>query len=92
MKKIHVKNILKEMAKIYVGLKHQNRFKNQPVFLIGFDKRDEDDQVLDGNELYIRSNINQNSTESEVDNFDVRCLLEQQNHNQETKDIGWRFD
>ena len=62
------------------------------MFSARFDKRAEDDQVLDEIEMYISLNIIQNSTESDIDIIDVRSELEKQIQNQEKKDSGWRVD
>ena len=57
-----------------------------------FDKQDEDDEVLEGNELYISLNNNVKLTEAGIDKIDIRSQLKQQIKNQQTKVNGWRFD
>ena len=61
------------------------------MFSPRFDKQDEDDQVLDETELRIKLNLNQISTQTDIDNIDVRSQSEQQIPNQETKDSGWKL-
>ena len=56
------------------------------------DKQDEDNQVLDETELFLNLNINHNSTETNIDNIDVKSPLEHQMQQQKVKDSGWRFD
>ena len=57
----------------------------------GFDKQDEEDQVLDEVELGISVNINHNLTESDIITIDMRSKVELQIQNREMKDSGWRF-
>ena len=80
------------MSIIYARLSNQHQFKYQTVFSARFDKRDEDDQVLDKTELFINLNINHSLTETDIDNIDVKCPLEQQIQQQAMEDSGWRFD
>ena len=55
-KKLHIKNMLKEMSYIFARLMFQYKFNYQTVFSARFDKQDEDDKVLDEVELYINLN------------------------------------
>ena len=64
------------MAAIYAGLINQYRLEYQKVFLARFDKQDEDNQVANEIELYINLNNNQNLTESDIDNIDVKSSVE----------------
>ena len=48
--------------------------------------------MLNEIEFYINLNINQNITESNIGNIDIKSPLEHETQNQETKDSGWRFD
>ena len=92
IEKNYVIKIVKQMANIYARLSNQIKFKYQTVFSARFDKQDEDDQVLDEIELYINLKYHKNSTQSDIDNNDVRSQLKKkQIENQETKDSGWRF-
>ena len=84
--------ILREMAIIYARLINQYKFRYQTVFSARFDKQDEDNQILDGTELFISLNINQNLTSSDLDNINITIPLERQIQQQEMKDSGWRFD
>ena len=81
--------ILKEMATIYARLKNQYKFKHQTLFSASFDKNDE---VLYETQFFITLKINQNLTESDVDNIDKKSSVEHHIHQQELKDSGWRFD
>ena len=80
------------MATIYARFLNQNKFKNQTVISLRFDKRRGENQVLDETELIINLEINHNLTETDIDIFDIKSLLEHQIQIQETKDSGWRFD
>ena len=62
------------------------------MFSARFDKQNEDNQVLDETELFINLNINHNSTESDLNNIDIKSPLEHKNQQQEMKGSGWRFD
>ena len=87
-----INNIMREMSIIYAGLINQYKFRYQTVFSARFDKQDEDDQLLDETELFINININQNLTQSDIDNINITFPLERQIQQQEMKDSGWRFD
>ena len=67
-------------------------FNNQTFFSARLDKQDEDNQVLDETELFIKLNFNHNLTEIDIDNIDNKSPLEQQFQNQEIKPCGWNFD
>ena len=84
--------IMKELSVIYARLINQYKFKYQTVFLAGFDKQDEDNQVLDETESFINLNINHNLTRSDLDKIDIKSPLEHQIQQQDIKDSGWRFD
>ena len=88
----YINKIMKELSGIYARLMNQYRFKYQTVFSAGFDKQDEDNQVLNETELFINLNINHNLTETDINNIDVKSPLEHQIQQQELKDSGWRFD
>ena len=62
------------------------------MFSARFDKQGEDEQVSDETETYNISKISQNSTEYDIDSFDIRSQLERQLQNPEIKDSGWIFD
>ena len=83
---------MKELAVIYARLINQYKFRYQTVFSARFDKQDEENQLLDETELFINLNINQNLTQTDVNNIDVVSPLEHQKQQQEMKDSGWRFD
>ena len=71
---------------------NQYKFKYQTVFSATFSKQDEDNQVLDETELFIKLGINHNLTESDLDRIDFKSPLDHQIQQQEMKDSGWRFD
>ena len=91
--KVHVNNIVKEMAKLYATLVNEYKFEYQTVFSAGIVKQNENDQYLDEIDFYNNLNNNQNLTQSDFDNIDIRSQLERriQNQNQDTIDSGWRF-
>ena len=84
----YINKIMKELAVIYARLKNQYIFRYQTVFSAGFDKQDEDNQLLDENELFINLNINQNLNQTDINNIDVVSPLEHQKQQQEMKDSG----
>ena len=87
-----INKIMREMAIIYSRLINQYKFRYQTVFSARFDKQNEDGQLLDETELFINLNINQNLTQSDIDNINITFPLEHQIQQQEMKDSGWRFD
>ena len=89
---LFVNKITREMSIIYARLINQYKFRYQVVFLSRFDKQDEDGQIFDETELFINLNINQNLTQSDLDNINITFPLERQIQQQEMKDSGWRFD
>ena len=88
----YVNKILKELSVIYARLINQYKFKYHIIFSASFYKIDEEDQRSDEIELIINLNINNNLTESDIDNTDVKSQLEHQIQSQETKESGWIFD
>ena len=87
-----INKIMREMSIIYARLINQYKFRYQTVFSVRFEKQDKDGQLLDETELFINLNINQNLTQSDIDNFNITFPLERQIQQQEMKDSGWRFD
>ena len=87
----YIKKFIKEFSVNYARLKNQYKFKYQTVFSARFDKQGEDNQVLAEADLFINLNINHNSTETDLDNIDIRAPLEHQVQQQEMKDSDWRF-
>ena len=83
---------MREMSIIYARLINRHKFRYQTVFSARFDKQDEDNQLLDETELFINLNINQNSTQGDLDNINITFPLKCQIQQQEMKDSGWRFD
>ena len=62
------------------------------MFSVKLDKKDEENQVLDGTELYINLNSTQNLKETDLDKINARFALEKQIQKQEMKNSGLRFD
>ena len=76
------------MATIYAKLKNQYKFKYHIKFSASFYKNIEEDQRSDEIELFINLKINNNLTESDIDNIDIKSQLEHQFQIQETKESG----
>ena len=87
-----INKIMRERSIIYARLKNQYTFRYQVVFLSRFDEQDEDGRIFDETELFINLSINQNLTQSDLDNINITFPLERQIQQQEMKDSGWRFD
>ena len=83
---------MREMANIYARVLYQYKFRYQTVFSARFHKQDEDNQLLDETELFLNLKINQNLTQSDLDNINITFPLERKIQQQEMKDSGWRFD
>ena len=81
--------MIKELSIIYARLRNQNTIKYQTIFSARIDKQGEDNQVLDGTELFIDLNLNHNSTETDIANFDIKSPLKHQIQQRELKDSGW---
>ena len=88
----YINKIVKELSFIYARLINQNIFKYHTLFSASFYKINEEDQRNNEIELYINLKINNNLTESDIDNIDIRSQLEHQIQVQETKNSGWIFD
>ena len=88
----YINKIVKELSVIYARLINQYKFKYHTLFSASFYKIIEEDQRDNHIELYINLKINNNLTESDIDNIDVRSQLEHQIQMQELKDSGWIFD
>ena len=80
------------MATIYARLENQYKFRYQLLFSASFYKTNEEDQRSDKIELFVNLNINNNLTESDVDNIDIKSQFEHQLQNKKTKESGWIFD
>ena len=90
--KRYINKILKDMATIYARLINQYKFKYHILFSASFYKINEEDQRSDEIELFINLKINNNLTETDINNIDVKSQLEHQIQSQETKESGWIFD
>ena len=88
----YINKIVKELSVIYARLINQYKFKYHTLFSASFYKINEEDQRDNHIELYINLKINNNLTESDIDNIDIRSQLEDQIQMQELKESGWIFD
>ena len=88
----YVNKILKEMATIYARLINQYKYKYHILFSASFYKINEEDQRSNETELFINLSINNNLTETDIDNIDVKSQLDHQIEIQRTKESGWIFD
>ena len=88
----YINKIVKELSVIYARLINQNKFKYHTLFSASFYKINEEDHRYNHIELYMNLTNNNNLTESDIDNIDVRSQLEHQIQMQELKDSGWIFD
>ena len=88
----YINKIVKELSVIYARLLNQYKFKYHTLFSASFYKINEEDQRNNEIELYMNLKINNNLTESDIDNTDIRSQLEYQIQIQETKESGWIFD
>ena len=88
----YINKIIKELAVIYARLINQYIFRYQTVFSARFNKQDEDNLLLDETEIFINLKINQNLTQTDINNIDVVSPLEHQKQQQKMKDSGWRLD
>ena len=80
------------MATNYARIRNQNKLKYRIIFSGSFHKINEEDQRSDEIGLFVSLNINNNLTESDIDNNDVKSRLEHQIQTQEPKESGWIFD
>ena len=88
----YINKILKELATIYARLINQYKFKYHILFSACFYKINEEDQRSDEIELFINLSINNNLTETDINNINVKSQLEHQTQIQETNESGWIFD
>ena len=88
----YINKVVKELSVIYSRLLNQYKFKYHALFSASFYKINEEDQRYNHIDLYMNLKINNNLTESDIDNIDVRSQLEHQIQMQELKDSGWIFD
>ena len=88
----YINKIIKELSVIYARLINQYKFKHHTLFSASFYKINKEDQRNNEIEVYMNLKFNNNLTESDIDNIDVRSQLEQQIQVQETKESGWIFD
>ena len=74
----YINKIVKELSVIYARLINQYKFKYHTLFSASFYKINEEDQRCNEIELYLNLKINHNSTESNIDNNEIRSHLEHQ--------------
>ena len=79
----YINKNVNELSIIYARLVNQYKFSYQTVFSARFDKKNEDNQLLDETELFINLNINHNLTQTDIDNINVISPLEYQIQQQE---------
>ena len=72
----YINKILKEMATVYARLMNQYMFENHITFSASFYKINEEDQRSDETDIFINLNINQNSTENDINDIDVNSQSE----------------
>ena len=84
----YINKIVKELSVIYARLINQYKFIYHTLFSASFYKINEEKQRNNEIELYINLKIDNNLTESDIDNIDVRSQLEHQIQIQETKESG----
>ena len=84
----YINKILKELATIFAKLINQYKFINHTLFSACFCKINEEDQGSDEFEIFNHLNINNNLTETDLNNIDVKSQLEHQIQIQETKESG----
>ena len=68
----YINKIVKKLSFIYARLINQYKFKYHTLFSASFYKINEEDQRYNHIELYMNLKINNNLTESDIDNIDVR--------------------
>ena len=88
----YINKIVKELSVFYARLINQFKFLYHTLFSASFYKINEEGRRNNEIELYINLKINNNLTESDIDNIDIRSQLEHQIQIQETKESGWIFD
>ena len=88
----YINKIIKEMSVIYARLMNQYKFKYHTLFSASFYKIIEEDWRNNEIEIYKKLKINNNLTESDIGNIDVRFQIEHQIQIQETKEPRWIFD
>ena len=87
----YVKKITREMPVVYPRLINQFEIQNQTLFSEIFDKQDENEFMVEGNEVVITLGNIRYFTEYDIDKINVRFQLEHQNLKQEMKVSGWKF-
>ena len=84
----YINKIMKELFVVYATIINQYKIKYHTLFSASLYKNKEEDQRYKEIELYVNLNINQNLTESDIDNIDVRSHLDHQILVQENRESG----
>ena len=74
----YINGIPIKLATIQARLINQSKFENQILFSASFHKTNEEDQTSDEFEFFNNLNLNNNLTESDIDNIDIKSQLEHQ--------------
>ena len=80
--------IPREIASMYARLINQYIFKYHTILSARYDKHYEEGEMMDEIELYMNLNIKYNSTESDIEYFNVRFQLREKNQRQEFKKVN----
>ena len=88
----YINKIVKELSVIYARLIKQYKFKYHTLFSASFYKINEEDQRDNHIDLYMHLKNNNDLTESDIVNIDIRSQLEHQIQMQELKESGCIFD
>ena len=84
--------ILKEMAPIYARLKNQFKFKYHILVSASFYKINEENQRSDETEIITNLINDHKLTQPDINNIEVKSLLEHLIQSHEMKERGWIFD
>ena len=87
----YINKIVKELSVTDARLINQYKFKYHTFFSASFYKTKKEDERNNEIELYMNLKINNNLTESDIDNIDVKSQSEHQIQIQEMKESGWIF-
>ena len=88
----YINKILKQMATFNARLINQYKFKHHIFFSASLYKINEEGQRSDEIEIFINLNINDNLTEMDNNDIDVKSQLDHQIQIQVKNETGWTFD
>ena len=80
------------MTTTYARLINQYKFENHIIFSASFYQINKEDHRSDEIELFINLNFNNNLTETDIINIDVKPQIEHQIQNQKSKESGCIFN